>query len=142
MDRASLLELVELLGKEFERRDMRTHLESLRLYYVAIQKRLDHRGTVRIAWTEEMTVDWLAMLRLPPYEAHYPVRSREYHCPCTPPAQSTLAGDYSQMSRSNSAVETVFPGGYKVRCNGCDKRWLVLDEPASASTPPGATPSS
>lgn len=137
MDRASLLELVELLGKEFERRDMRSQLESLRLYYLAVKKGLDHRGAVRVSWTDDMTIEWLAMLRIPPYEAHFPVRSRDYHCPCTPRRRSTGPGDWSNLGSPSDSVEANFPGGFKVRCDACKSRWLVLDEPAT----PGATPS-
>jgi hypothetical protein len=140
MDRRALLELVELLGKEFERREMRSHLETLRLYYVALQKHLDRRGSVRVAWDEEMTIEWLGMLRVPPHDQRYPVRPREYRCMCTAPARSTGTGDWSHIGKGSAATLTVFPGGYLTRCNDCDAKWLVLDAPAGADATSGWPP--
>jgi hypothetical protein len=102
MDRQTLLQLVELLGREFEHRGMKNHLENLRVYYVAVRAKLDHGRdrAVRVSWTEEMTVEWLALLRVVPYRDRYPVRPPGYRCTCAAGAAvgpSGRAGDWSHI---------------------------------------------
>jgi hypothetical protein len=51
-------------------------VETLRLDYLAVLKGLDHGGRVGAAWDETMTIEWLGVLRLPPYERMYAVQPR------------------------------------------------------------------
>ena len=111
MDRASLLDLVEALGREFERRAMHRHLEALRLFDVALRS-----DGGRVSWSEDLTVEWLARLRLPPYDKHSPVRSCRYRCAC---------------GESTEVTEAVFPGGHKLRCTRCGNAWLVIPDTTS-----------
>jgi hypothetical protein len=143
MDRALLLELVEALGREFERRQMRSHLESLRLFYLGVRHQLDHgrHRAVHVSWDEDMTLDWLAVLRVPPYQAHYPIRPRGYRCACPAGAAadpSGRAGDWSHLGKGAAQTLLVFPGGSKTRCVACGVVWIELDEaPPPQSTQDG-----
>jgi hypothetical protein len=129
MNREALLELIEVLGKEFERRAMRVHVESLRLYYLAVRHQLDrgHDRNVRLSWGEAHTVEWLALLRIPPYQNVYRVRPRGYRCDCvlsatvTEPANS---GDTSHLGSGTAITEATFPGGWKIACKGCGAKWI------------------
>jgi hypothetical protein len=127
MERRDLLELVEILGRELERLGMSRQVETLRLYYLALVRRLDREHAVDVSWSEERTIDWLGILRLPPYADRYPVRDDAFRCPCT--ARTDRAPDLSHIARTIVAVEARFPGGKKVRCTSCGQGWLVLDGP-------------
>ncbi len=74
MERARLLELVVALACEFSRRGMPDHCDRLRLYYLALRHGLDSaRHRVEIHWDEGLVIEWMRLLRLPPYQDHYPV---------------------------------------------------------------------
>ena len=137
MERARLLELVEMLGREFERLGETTKVETLRLYYLAVLRGLDHRGSVKVAWDEEMTIEWFGMLRLPPYERLYSVHPRDYVCPCPGgggEGPSGRPGDWSHIGKGTALTERTFPGGARLRCGCCEARWLILDEKAPGGT--------
>jgi hypothetical protein len=141
MDRALLLELVEALGLEFERRQMLTHLESLRLFYLGVRHQLDHgrNRSIHVSWNEDMTLDWLAVLRVPPYQAHYPTRPRGYRCTCAAGLAADPSGrdgDWSHLGKGAAQTLFVFPGGSKTRCGGCGAVWLELDDDAVAGPAP------
>lgn len=118
MDRPALIRLLSSLGAEFRRREMASHLRHLRLYYLGLRHRLDvgRERRVEVHWTEEMVVEWMRLLRLPPYQAAYPVRERGgmgcRRCENAPGTVVTVA---------------VFPGGAKLRCRGCEAVWLEVD---------------
>ena len=114
MDRARLLELVVALGCEFSRRGMPDHCQRLRLYYLALQHGLDaRRHRVEIHWDEELVIEWMRLLQLPPYQDHYRVR-RETRC------------DRCESRPGTVVTKGVFPGGAKLECLQCGGEWLTL----------------
>lgn len=122
---------METLGKELERLGETRKVETLRIYYVAVLKGLDRGGAVTIAWDEQTTIEWLGMLRLPPYERLYVVHPADFVCPCPAgiaPVRERR-GDWSYLGQGTTFTERIFPGGVRLRCAGCEARWLVLDEP-------------
>ena len=130
MERARLLELVETLGKEFERLGETIKVETLRLYYLALVRGLDQHGVVKVSWDEQAVIEWFGLLRLPPYERTYTVRRRTYVCTCAGGSgakPSGRPGDWSHIGKGTALTERTFPGGAKVRCAACEARWLVLD---------------
>jgi hypothetical protein len=118
MDRSRLLQLVVRLGGEFSRRGMAEHCRRLRVYYLALQHGLDTgRGRLEVHWDEDLTIEWFRLLRLPPYQDHYPVQDdgRCTRCEDRPGSVFTVA---------------VFPGGTKLECRTCGRQWLVLRDTA------------
>jgi len=113
MERAKLLELVVALGCEFSRRGMPDHCDRLRLYYLALRHGLDStRHRVEIHWDETLVVEWMRLLRLPPYQDHYPLRDTTSCATCE--------------SRPGTVVtKGVFPGGAKLECLQCGAQWLL-----------------
>lgn len=123
MDRAALLEMVHRLGDEFRRRQMRTHVAPLRIYWLALRHGLvhdEHHG-LHLTLSEETVVEWLKVLRLPPYQDAYRVRPTGSACPFCAPRQGP-AGEVS--------TERTFPEGRKMVCLVCHSAWLEM-EPAS-----------
>jgi hypothetical protein len=113
MDRARLLELVVALGGEFSRRGMMDHCDRLRLYYLALRHGLDStRHRVELHWDEGIVIEWMRLLRLPPYQDHYPLRESNACAACE--------------SRPGTVVtKGVFPGGAKLECLQCGAQWLL-----------------
>ncbi len=113
MERAKLLEFVVALGCEFSRRGMPDHCDRLRLYYLALRHGLDSaRHRVEIHWDETLVVEWMRLLRLPPYEDDYPQRDTTSCATCE--------------SRPGTVVtKGVFPGGAKLECLQCGAQWLL-----------------
>lgn len=122
MDRNALLGLVRRLGEEFHRRDMRTHLVPLRIYWLALRHGLVHgEGHVlHLSLSEEAVVEWFKLLRLPPYQTAYPVRPGGAACPACGPRAAT---------DGELTTERTFPGGRKVVCLTCHSAWLEVDSP-------------
>jgi hypothetical protein len=58
MERLELLELVDLLGQELERRGRSAELESLRLYYFGLIRGETGAGP----WSADRVVEWLMRL--------------------------------------------------------------------------------
>lgn len=117
MDRIRLLELVVALGVEFSRRGMREECRRLRLYYLAIKHGLaaeHHR--VQLHWDEDLIVEWLRLLRLSPFEHHYPVRT-------------DMACDRCEYRPGRVVTKAIFPGGSKLECLECGGQWLLLRAP-------------
>jgi hypothetical protein len=125
MDQRTLLELAEILGREFDRRGMRSHVENLRLYYLAVRAGLHRRGTVQIHWSEGLLVDWMGLLRLAPYQDRFPARAADYRCPCKPTGRTFADG--------HERTRTVWPGGAQIECISCGAMWVVSDEVGAAA---------
>jgi hypothetical protein len=125
MRRDELLALLEVLGREFERLGMIRHIENLRRYYLAVQHGQEQR-TRDLRWSEEHTIEWLALFRVPPFHDRYRVRPRAYHCPC----QLARAGASCEPS-TDSRTALTFPGGEKRLCARCGDAWLVVDDAAT-----------
>jgi hypothetical protein len=117
MDRDALLAMVHRLGEEFRRRDMRTHLTPLRIYWLALRHGLvqDEAHALHLTLSEETVVEWFKLLRLPPYQQAYPVRPTGAPCPACGPEGGELT------------TERTFPGGRKVVCLACRRAWLEVE---------------
>ena len=113
IDRAQLLEFVITLGCEFSRRGMPDHCDRLRLYYLALRHGLEtSRHRVEIHWDEDLVIEWMRLLRLPPHQDHYAVRD--------------TTGCASCVSRPGTVVtKGIFPGGAKLECLQCGSQWLL-----------------
>jgi hypothetical protein len=92
---------------------MADHCDRLRLYYLALRHGLDSaRHRVEVHWDEELVLEWMRLLRLPPFQDHYPVRD--------------TAGCERCESRPGTVVtKGVFPGGAKLECLQCGTQWLM-----------------
>lgn len=65
-----LLAQVTTLGGEFRRLGMAAHVKRLRLYYLAVKHGLTTRGNdVELQWSEELVLEWMKHLRIPPFDA-------------------------------------------------------------------------
>jgi hypothetical protein len=95
-------------------------VENLRLYYLAVRAGLDRRGTVQIHWSEALLVDWMGLLRLPPYQDRFALRDAAYRCPCRPRGPS--------FADSHARTRTVWPGGAHIECTSCGSTWILVDE--------------
>ena len=109
-----LIDLVVRLGREFSRRGMREECRRLRLYYLALEHGLVAAGKNRIevAWDEDLVIEWLRILRVPPHHRHYPVRP------------STLCARCEQRA-GTVVTKLVFPGGARMECLQCGGRWIL-----------------
>ena len=120
MGNEELLRQVAQLGREFVRRGMDIHARKLRLYYLALRHRLASPGRreVDVRWSEELVLEWLKVLRLPPYEAAYEIRPRGAGC-----------GRCQKTTNDRTALHTEqnFPGGAKMSCHACGAVWLEED---------------
>jgi hypothetical protein len=92
------------------------HLHLLRAFYRRefVGSRRDPR-----TWSFDLTLEWLALMRIGPFRRVYLVQHRGAGCPrCA-----------SQESRGAPAawVEVAWPGGAKLRCNTCGQVWLQID---------------
>ena len=123
MDRGALLEMVRRLGDEFRRRGMRTHAAPLRVYWLALRHGLvqEEQHALHVTLSEETVVEWLKVLRLPPYRDAYRVRPTGSACPSCAPHEGRTG---------EVATERTFPEGRKMVCLGCRSVWLEM-EPAS-----------
>jgi hypothetical protein len=80
---AELLNQVRRLGKEFVRRGMRQEASLLRLYYLALRSGLIRSPLARmeaVSWSRAQTEEWLRLLRMPPWDHVYELRSRGVPC--------------------------------------------------------------
>jgi hypothetical protein len=108
-DRDTELALTERVGRELARLGLHTHVGRMRAYFAAVRA-----GRPSEAWSHDLSVEWLRLLRLPPYETDYPVRDRMASC--------------GRCETSSVFTATVFPGGSKHRCGSCGAQWLALDD--------------
>ncbi len=107
--------LMVVLGKEFERRGMAAHLEALRAVWCLRMARPQQPGQ----WTEEMVLEWLALLRVPPLDRVYPVQPRNAPCP--------RCGTLSRPGVHHAHVKLTWPGGWKEQCASCGATWVCED---------------
>lgn len=110
---------IELLAKHFAAHDMKSHLALLRSFYqVNRQRARAAAAQSRPPWEVDMVLDWLFLLRVPPFVGFYTVLPRSAPCPC------------GQSSHCNSFGGVNIPGGSTWLCGACGKTWLVLrDQP-------------
>lgn len=115
MSSLDLDKLVLNLADEFKVRGMRDHLDLLRGWY------RDYRGRSRAAmrerkppWTEQMVLEWLCILGVPPFESALPTLARGVRaCACT------------QKEAGLPQVACVFPpDGCVWECAKCGARWV------------------
>jgi hypothetical protein len=120
MDPTRLAGLVVTLGRAFRARGMRSHLTTLRLYFLALRHGLTSGGghALRAEWSEEAVLDWLRILRVPPYERDYPVRARGSRC---------LRCPRDDGHPVETATLVTFEGGAKMGCRACGSAWLEYD---------------
>lgn len=118
--RFELERLIVALGREFARRDMQAHLRGLRVFYSALRARRRAQAALNPPpWTEDLVLDWLAIMRIPPFEHHYAVLSRSAPCP------TCSGGNASGLDVVNRAVHV---GGLVSECKHCGEQWLVLSD--------------
>jgi hypothetical protein len=93
---------------------MERHVWLLRRYYA------DHLRREREPnlWTERLVVEWLCLLRVPPFDRVYQVLPREAPWP--------ICSSTEKRGAPSLWVESAFPGGAKLRCR-CGASWLQLD---------------
>ena len=108
--------LLRQLAAEFARRGMDEHVAQLRAYYA------DHRARQRAArkqkhpsWTEDLVLEWLMILRVPPFDHILPVLERGVPCPAC------------RKHEGQPYVACVFRGGCVRECRGCGARWLEVE---------------
>jgi hypothetical protein len=70
--------LIAQLGREFHRRGMASHVQSLRGLWLA--RRARPRPGPR-EWTEDFALEWLALLRVPPLDQVFQVLPASSACP-------------------------------------------------------------
>jgi hypothetical protein len=115
MAQDALLDLVVRLGREFSRRGMREECRRLRLYYLALEHGLvAGKNRIEVSWDEDLVIEWLRILRVPPHHRHYPVRPGTLcaHCEHRP---------------GTVVTKLVFPGGARMECLQCGARWIRSD---------------
>ena len=113
IDRDQLLDFVVALGCEFSRRGMPDHCQRLRLYYLALVHGLDtSRHRVEVHWDEDLVIEWMRLLRLPPHRDHYPLRD-------------TTACGRCESRPGTVVTKGVFPGGAKLECLQCGAQWIL-----------------
>ena len=114
-DSSPILDLVVLLGREFSRRGMREECRRLRLYYLALQHGLcAGKNRIEVSWDEDLVLEWLRILRVPPHHRDYPVRSSAL-CPSCDYRPGTVV------------TKIVFPGGARMDCLQCGTRSRRID---------------
>jgi len=114
-----LLELVTTLGAAFRERGMEEHLRRLRLYWLATRYGLlKGRNELDVKWSEAHVIDWMKTLRLAPFEGAYTERKPGSGCPACPSEPGMIP---------SARVDLVFPGGARLKCNGCGAQWVELE---------------
>jgi hypothetical protein len=109
------LEHLIALGQEFRRRGMKAQARKLRLFYLATKYGLlDRRDTLEVHWSDELCVQWMQALRVPPHEHDLVERPRGATCrPC-----STTGATPSKRTVH------VWEGGARFRCATCGDEWV------------------
>ena len=112
--------LLIALGREFRRRRMGGHLQALRSYYRRRHRRaLAEALSEHRAWDENVVLEWLAILRIEPFDRVYAVCEREAPCPACVATRGHGGGEVDYCA--------VFPGGQLRQCRVCKHAWLVSD---------------
>lgn len=105
---------LEQLGREFTRRGMHRHAAKLRVFYAHFLRR--QRELQPREWSETIVIEWLRLLRIPPFDTVYAVvPSGTMSCPYCPP-------DGEIWDRF---VKRVFEGGWLAECRRCARAWVV-----------------
>jgi hypothetical protein len=114
--------LVIKLGEEFKRRGMTRHLEMLRRYFASRRRRLrenEARPAKAREFDEQLVIDWLGLIQIPPFEHLYDVLPPGAPCPC---------GARDSHGKAGSFAGVAFPGGRVWTCLACRRSWLVQHE--------------
>ncbi|MGA9522978.1 MAG: hypothetical protein WBV82_16035 [Myxococcaceae bacterium] len=121
MNRSDLILLAVVLGRVFMRLGMKGHAHTLRLYFLALRHGLTQgqRHVVKVDWSEDAVLEWLKVLRVPPYQDAYPVRRRGSGCDRCAPG----SGHPVEIS-----TLLTFAGGAKMGCRTCGRAWLELED--------------
>lgn len=112
--------LLRALAAEFDRRDMPGHVELLRNFYAryrAAKKRANLAP--KPVWEIDLVLQWLAMLRIPPFDRAYEERPAEAGCP-------TCTADGAGIS--GTCTRTAINGLTLSACIRCGAEWLVVSE--------------
>ena len=102
------------LGQEFRRRGMTSHLQDLRSLW---RRRNPAQGRRARGFDEGLVVEWLCLLRMPPFENVYPVQARGDPCP--------KCGAKEERAAPSSFVLASFTGGSLHECRQCKSCWLT-----------------
>jgi hypothetical protein len=116
----SLEPLLLELARRFAAAGMTKHLAALRRHYMARRKRLRAAALGSSEWTEDFVLEWLCLLQIPPFDRFY-AELPDGHCPC----------GARMRDGAGAHVQSVFPGGYLMRCL-CGQTWLVRRDAPSA----------
>lgn len=118
--------LVIALGREFRRRRMGGHLQALRSYYRRRHRRaLAEALSEHRSWDENVVLEWLAILRIEPFDRMYAVQEREAPCPACVQKRGVAGAEVDYCA--------VFPGGQLRQCRACKHMWLVSDAARDSS---------
>jgi hypothetical protein len=115
--RLDLSAAVTELGKEFVRRGMTEHRAQLRGFWRQ-WKGGDQPGRKKGDWSWELVVEWLCLLRIPPFEKIFPLHPR---------ASSICPGCEVISERESPTAITVstWAGGCLTECRRCGVCWLT-----------------
>lgn len=103
------LDLLARVGARIASLGLTAHRDlARRLYADLAAGRPPRKG----GWTMALVIQWARLLRIPPHEKDYPVRTRADGCGCSNPRPYTTS---------------VFPGGAAIRCENCNLVWLLLE---------------
>lgn len=117
-----LLDQVRALGAEFVRRGMDREALSLRLYFLALRKKLVRGPEAELTaatWSRSQTLEWLRLLRVPPWDSAYHLGTRGAPCRRCKPGKGGPPA---------AVEEHRWPGGALMRCSGCSTRWVLDDD--------------
>lgn len=112
--------LLRQLAAEFTRRDMRGHVELLRGFYRRYA-RAKHASVLaaKPVWEVDLVLEWMCMLRIPPFEHAYAVLPGVTKCPTCVGIASPTSGVFTHCA---------VPGLLVLQCLQCGGRWLVPKE--------------
>lgn len=105
------LQLVVEAGHYFKRHGMRTQVESLRVYYRHLRESLNPKTQEMVA-PHQLIDHYFAVLRIPPFDTVYEVRTERSPCAC---GAAGWRIDEKQL-----------PDRWFVSCHDCGPNWLVL----------------
>lgn len=108
------LALTSRVAGELARLGLTKHVAKLRTYFVDVRA-----GRPSTAWTHEMSVEWLRLLRLPPHENDYPGRVRVGVCLEERKSMVGEAGSSVASRRSTARVWAVKAREWRTRAHPC-----------------------
>jgi hypothetical protein len=107
-----LLAAIVQLGNEFRRRGMEAQLERLRRFYKGLTA-AQRSPSASDEMTMESVIEWLCILRIPPFADVYKALPPGTDCP-------SCGGEAKFVAYTRS----VFPGGSVSACKSCGASWL------------------